>query len=75
MVPFPTGSLADGVARLMGPKPAEGLGQPVVVENKAGAVLDRHAGAYRIQPARAHHESRELKGPSTRASKLRGEQG
>ena len=37
VVPFSTGSLADDVARLIGPKLAEGLGQPVVVQNKAGA--------------------------------------
>jgi len=37
VVPFPAGSLADGLARLLGPKLAEGLGQSVVVENKAGA--------------------------------------
>lgn len=37
VVPFPTGSLADGVARLIGPKLAEGLGQPAVVQNKAEA--------------------------------------
>jgi len=37
VVPFPPGSLADGVARLIGPKLAEGFGQPVVVQNKAGA--------------------------------------
>ncbi len=37
VVPFLPGSLADGVARLIGPKLAEGFGQSVVVQNKAGA--------------------------------------
>jgi tripartite-type tricarboxylate transporter receptor subunit TctC len=37
IVPWPAGGTVDGVARVIGPKLADGLGQPVVVENKAGA--------------------------------------
>src|SRR5256885_6795542 len=37
IVPWPAGGTVDGVARVLGPKLAEGLGQPLVVENKAGA--------------------------------------
>jgi tripartite-type tricarboxylate transporter receptor subunit TctC len=37
IVPWPAGGTVDGVARVVGPKLAEGLGQPVVIENKAGA--------------------------------------
>jgi tripartite-type tricarboxylate transporter receptor subunit TctC len=37
IVPWPAGGTVDGVARVMGPKFSEGLGRPVVVENRAGA--------------------------------------
>jgi tripartite-type tricarboxylate transporter receptor subunit TctC len=37
IVPFPPGDAADILARLIGPKVSERLGQPMVVENRAGA--------------------------------------
>jgi putative tricarboxylic transport membrane protein len=37
IVPFPAGSAADTVARLIGSKLSERLGQPVIVENRDGA--------------------------------------
>jgi tripartite-type tricarboxylate transporter receptor subunit TctC len=37
IVPFPPGDAADILSRLIGPKMAERMGQPVIVENRAGA--------------------------------------
>jgi tripartite-type tricarboxylate transporter receptor subunit TctC len=37
IVPWPAGGTVDGVGRVVGPKLAEALGHPIVVENRAGA--------------------------------------
>jgi tripartite-type tricarboxylate transporter receptor subunit TctC len=37
IVPWPAGGTVDGVARVLAPKLSEGLGRPLVIENKAGA--------------------------------------
>jgi tripartite-type tricarboxylate transporter receptor subunit TctC len=37
VVPFPAGSGVDGVARMVISRMAEGLGQPIVIDNRAGA--------------------------------------
>ena len=37
IVPWPAGGTVDGVARVLAPKFSDGLGRPVVIENKAGA--------------------------------------
>jgi tripartite-type tricarboxylate transporter receptor subunit TctC len=37
IVPFPAGGTADILARILGEKMAESFGQPVVIENRAGA--------------------------------------
>ena len=37
VVPFPVGGLIDNMARLIGPALAQELGQPVVVDNRAGS--------------------------------------
>jgi tripartite-type tricarboxylate transporter receptor subunit TctC len=37
IVPFPAGGSVDALARMIAPKVSDALGQPVVVENRAGA--------------------------------------
>src|SRR3989442_12075471 len=37
IVPWPAGGTVDGVARVIGPKLADGPGRPMLVENRAGA--------------------------------------
>ena len=37
LVPWPPGGTVDIVARVIAPKMAEGLGQPMVIENRARA--------------------------------------
>ena len=37
VIPFPPGGLPDVISRMVAPKMAESFGQPVVVDNKAGA--------------------------------------
>lgn len=51
VVPFPAGGTSDVLARLIGVKMSEKLGQPVVVENKAGNAGNLGADAVAKSPA------------------------
>ncbi len=44
VVPFPPGGLIDNMARLIGPRLSQELGQPVIIDNKPGAGGNLGAG-------------------------------
>ena len=51
VVPFPPGGLIDNMARLLGPRLSQELGQPVIIDNKPGAGGNLGAAeAARAQP-------------------------
>ncbi len=51
VVPFPPGGLLDNMARLIGPRLSQTLGQPVIIDNKPGAGGNLGAGEVaRAQP-------------------------
>jgi tripartite-type tricarboxylate transporter receptor subunit TctC len=54
LVPFPAGGLSDVVSRLFGPPLSKQLGQPVVVENLAGATGSIAAQKMLNAPADGH---------------------
>ncbi len=63
VVPFPPGGTTDVLARALGDKLAQSLGQPVIVENKAGAgatlgadyVAKSKADGYTLLMGAVHH--------------------
>lgn len=54
VVAFPAGSTGDVIARVVGPKLAEGLGQTVIVENRGGAGGNIGAQVVAKAPADGH---------------------
>ncbi|WP_439607029.1 Bug family tripartite tricarboxylate transporter substrate binding protein [Hydrogenophaga sp.] len=54
VVPYPAGGTTDILARLIGPKLQEALGQTVIVENKAGAATNLGAEFVARSPADGH---------------------
>jgi tripartite-type tricarboxylate transporter receptor subunit TctC len=51
IVPFPPGGVTDPFARLVGPKVAESIGQPILVDNRPGAAGLIGAEAVKRAPA------------------------
>ncbi len=54
LLPFPAGGSTDPVARLLGQKLSEGLGQPVIVDNRPGANTIIGTEALTKAPADGH---------------------
>jgi tripartite-type tricarboxylate transporter receptor subunit TctC len=55
VVPYPPGGGTDGLARVIGPRLSELLGQPVVIDNRAGAGGTLGTAALARAPADGHH--------------------
>ena len=53
IVPFSAGGPADVVARVVGPKLAERLGQPVIIDNRVGATATSATKRLRVPPLTA----------------------
>jgi tripartite-type tricarboxylate transporter receptor subunit TctC len=51
IVPFPAGGSTDMIARVIGPRVNQRLGQPIIVENRAGATGAIGAGLVKRAPA------------------------
>ena len=77
MVPYPAGGLSDVIARTVAPQLSKGVGQPVIVENLAGAggsvaaqkVLNTAADGHGIADLQAPVDSH---GPAHRQGSGRG---
>lgn len=54
IVPFSPGGGSDNIARLIGPRLSESLGQPVVVDNRPGANTNIGAGIVATAPPDGH---------------------
>src|SRR5215468_1550897 len=54
LYPYSAGSAADGVARMLAQRLSEGIGQPVIVENRVGANGTLAAQAVARAPADGH---------------------
>src|SRR5258708_40113579 len=61
IVPFPAGGIADVFARIIGGRLAQAWGQPVVVENRAGA--GGNIGAELVAKSRSEEHTSELQSP------------
>ncbi len=71
MVPFPAGSSPDIIGRLVGEALAQSLGQPVVIENRAGAGGNVGTGVAAKSPPDGYHFLFTIQGPLVTAPSLK----